>query len=71
MANGNENKKVNNENVLKMAESALKSANELSNVIAEIQKSTAENASLAANMLVSIQGNSDRIDQVESRAAKM
>ena len=62
---------VTNQKLLQVAEGAAKRVSELSKVISELQKSAEENATLATSMLASIQNNSDKIEQIDTRTSNV
>ena len=62
---------VTNQKLLQVAEGAAKRVSELSKVISELQKSAEENATLASSMLATIQNNTDKIEQVDSRTSNI
>ena len=71
MANDGEKKTlVTNQKLMQMAEENAKRLSDLSNVIAVLQKSAEENAALTTSMVVNIQTNADKIDEIEKKSSK-
>ena len=72
MANDGEKKTlVTNQKLMQMAEENAKRLSDLSNVIAVLQISAEENAALTTSMVVNIQTNADKIDEIEKRSSKV